>query len=284
MTKENNADFEQEDTVIDSEEQLLNLINDKPESEEEQDKAPASSQDEKEEEDSPSSQGNDETEEKSDEDNSDEDSKNDDENKDIPFHKHPRFKEVISKKNELESKLNEKDEAINDLKERLTNLEKAPKSDGEMSPEFVQLFGDNKEAYDVWQSMTKKERLAITQDEEIVNTLVDKVVSKLEAKKQEDEKAVNEAQTFVNSEIQRLKDSGESFDEKKLKEVMAKYQPGDGDNLDFDKGLEIYKVLETSTKKSKQSRKAIADMTNSNSTDTKEPEFYTPGFSRKPGF
>lgn len=257
MTEEKNVN-ETSDDLIDS---LMNASRDgRPLDSDEQDTNPASSQEENKEKEDPSHQG--------DEDESEEDdSNNTDDEKQLPFHEHPRFKKLIQDKNS-------KDKLIQDLQEKVEKLSQQSQTQGEIPPEFVQLFGDDERAWNLFNGLLQKQTGAVKQS----------ILSEMQIEQQKALKADQEAKDYVDDEIQRLKDGGHKFNTKELKGIMSKYKPTlDDGNLDFDAGLQLYNDLKEAKKDTKkiQAKKTIADMTNSDtSSETDIKDYFTPGCSR----
>lgn len=215
-------------------------------------------------EESPDSDGEepDEGEDGSKEDDSSDEDKEDDDSS-VPFHKHPRFKELIDEKNTLKDSLEAAMSEINKLKEPKENPEEIPK----IPDWFSRIFGDSEEAWQNYYEQTKREK------EEIVKTVFS-ALEKRQEKVKEEETKWNQ---WVDSEVKRLEESGEEFDRKELLKIMVDYTPSDNSgNLDFDKGLKLYKQLgnkkqaekkelDDKKKETNSVRKKIADTTVSKS-------------------
>jgi len=195
--------------------------------------------------------------------------------KDIPFHKHPRFKEVIEKTHKLSEEL----ELANKTIEELKSSKKENESE-EMAGWFEELYGDSEEtkaAWKIYRTQSQKDREETKRE----------ILAEIEAR---NSAIVNEEKKWngwVDSEISRLQDEGEKFDVNKLKKVMVDYRPTteDGKSLDFNKGIELYKKLYGSNddKDKNKIRKQIADTTTTKANKS-ESGYMTPGSLRNKSF
>jgi len=171
--------------------------------------------------------------------------KGDNTSEELPFHKHPRFKEIIEARKEAERKVEKAESEKSALIERLDKIEKNLPGSQQIPEWFVEGFGESPELWNKFNAYNEQTRGQLK--EEILN----EINSKEQGKVQREE----ESRGFVRNEIQRLKDEGNAFDENKLKKIMLEYQV-----LDFDKGLELYKKLDTDNTSAK---KTIASNTRS---------------------
>lgn len=200
-------------------------------------------------EDSSASDENEPTEEgENTEDSEDQESKDSEENtpERTPFHKHPRFREIIQAKKEAEAKAKAADEERQALLERLDKIERnvTPKED---IPEwFTEGFGESPDLWKKFNEYNTQTR------EQLKQEVIDEIQGKEQARTKQDE----ESRKYVRDEIQRLKDDGNDFDENKLKKFMLDYKV-----LDFDKGLELYQSLNKND--SVSTKKKIASKTQS---------------------
>lgn len=197
-----------------------------------------------------SSTSEDSNEDQSDTDQSEEDKPsqkgdNTSDEKDVPFHEHPRFKEIIKARQEAEAKAQAAENANLALTKRLDGIEQSLPKGEEIPSWFTDGFGDNPELWSKFNSYNQETRGQLKAE------IIEEMKGEEQAKVQKEE----EGKQFVREEIQRLKDDGNDFDENKLKKVMVDYQV-----LDFDKGLELYKVLEKEGDNS-AARKKIASST-----------------------
>lgn len=189
----------------------------------------------------------------------------DDENKDVPFHKHPRFRELINKNKELTENFNEALNTINELKASFNNKKEDSE---EMAGWFKELYGDSEEVKTAWKIYNQQ---TLQERERVKREILAEFESKEIKAKQEDEKWNN----WVNNEVERLEDEGENFDRNKLLKIMKDYRPTteDGSSLDFNKGLDLYKKIynnDNADDKNKNTiKKKIADTTTDSTKNNK---------------
>lgn len=198
-----------------------------------------------------------------------------DEKIEVPFHKHPRFREIIEKTHKLSEDL----ELANKTIEELKNSKKENEGE-EMAGWFGELYGDSEEtktAWKIYKTQSLKDR------EETKREILAEIEARNSAVVQEEARWNN----WVDGEISRLQDEGEKFDVNKLKKVMVDYRPTteDGKSLDFDKGLELYKKLYGSNedKDKNKIRKQIADTTTTKANKS-DSGYMTPGSLRHKSF
>lgn len=209
----------------------------------------------------PSHQGDDDTKDKVSDNTDDEDK--------LPFHKHPRFKELIQQNRELREF---KERAEKDL-ETLKQTNKIVQEDEPMSKEFIELLGGNQEVWNIWKKMEEK-NLEIAEK---------RVIEKLEKRQTEIKEAQERTDNEVKNEMQKLKDDGKVFDEDELKNVLRKYQPVKIDKngepvLNFEKGFEILEIINKKDPSKIEARKKVADLSNSKTkADDTEPKTYSFG-------
>lgn len=172
----------------------------------------------------------------------------------IPFHKHPRFKNLIKENKELRATLAE-------INQKLTAQ---PTAEGDQGKEaevpnwFKSIYGDSQE---LWKEFSAH---SATQQQEIVAKAVEMLREEITRPQREAE----QVQTWIKDKIAELHDDGEEFEDDDLINVMKEYTPfGDNGQLDFRKGLKLMKAFATvkskeSTEKEKSdARKKIGAMT-----------------------
>lgn len=132
-------------------------------------------------------------------------SKNDE---NVPFHKHPRFQEIIKERKELRKSDKEKEKKIFDMGKRIKQLESQPLNDEQL---------DGKTPAEIKEMLEKQ-----IKSEMEYNQLIEK-------------KEKEEADKYVTETIQDLKDSWFEFDENELLNISVKYTNGD-----IEKAFELY--------------------------------------------
>lgn len=171
-----------------------------------------------------------------------------------PLHTDKRFKTVIEERNRYREEAAQVREAQAELERRLQDLERrpSPETQGTKPEWFKRYFGDDEEAWNGFQSMTRSAK------EEAKREALQEFESTLTA----EEKSLNEAREYNQSQMQSLRDEGEDFDVNELTAVMLKYKPTtEDDQLDFRAGLEILKLQKPKDGKP-QARRQLASSLN----------------------
>jgi len=221
----------------------------------------------------PSHQGDDDEPDKSDDKEGDEPDKpddkldepntddEDDKKSNIPFHKHPRFKQIIDDNKSLKKTIEDLTSKQNETNEKLSNIDNK-----ETIPKwFSELYGDNQSAWEMYNERTQTERKQMKQE----------ILSEIKEEQSKATKETDKWNDWVSDEVQSLKDEGLKFNENKLMKVVADYRPTDDKgNLDFKKAYDIMQML--GTKKPNTDRKKVADgTTKQTKSESKSEEFQT---------
>lgn len=182
-----------------------------------------------------------------------------------PFHEHPRFKELVDEKNTYKKELDDLKTLVEDVQ---TQQNEKP---GEIPQKFVEVFGEDPEAFNLFTEMIKNESA------KTVNAFI-KQQEESQVQQEQDRKS---ALDYTNSELERLESKGNKFDREELKKTMIKFQPTkteDGETiLDFDKGLEILNINPTvKSTVNKKVRKKVVNTDNQTSPSEETDEIYTP--------
>lgn len=201
----------------------------------------------------------------------------------VPFHKHPRFKELIDEKNKAQEKVDQLEKLFIEVQQNQNK--QTDTKDEEIPREFTELFGENEEAWGLFKGLLNN----------FTQAKLDAFEASQEKAKQEAVKQQEQVNKWRDAEFQRLQDEGKEFDKDKLRDVLVKYQPTRIDEsgevvLDFDKAYELYKVLNKKPDDSqpakdtrKEVRKKIVNDDTKTSTSEEDKEFWTPADFR-PGF
>ena len=170
----------------------------------------------------------------------------------VPFHKHPRWKEMY--------------EDNKALKERLAALE-SPKPPAQQSankqtdiPDYWKdLYGDNAER--TWSAHMR------TLDD-VKRQAVEETEQRLNAKQRQEAEVQQHAQRYVEESLSNLKAEGKSFDDNELLKVVSDYRPITADGQwDFEKAYQILQMMKGSDGKEKsEARKKLASETTRNSS------------------
>ena len=222
---------------------------------------PSGSQPEKDEKESPSQKGEKEKVESDEKKDSKKPDNTSDEDEDkIPFHKHPRFKELVQERNELREMV---EELSNKVDERFSEIKKESGKSEEIPAWFSRLYGDDPGVYAEYAKADKERREEIKAE----------IREEFEEKRKKDEEEIEKNNKWVKESIQSLKDEGYKFEKNELLKIMVDYQPTDENgNLDFKKGLKLLEKLnEKGIDKKKEEKKKIADNSGSLGSLSGEP-------------
>jgi hypothetical protein len=190
------------------------------------------------------------------------------EDDDVPFHKHPRFKELIKSNKELQEQnelLATKIEEINTglKKGETTNTNVSP-ADSKLLSTFEQLYGTNDpNAFNLWKQATIE---AVGYNEDKV---IEKYEKKLEERKANEQKELDKWKGWVNERVDEVIESKEVLPEERdeLLKVMEDYKPTYAEgNLNFHKGAELLKLFKQFKPNTSKERKKLAGQISSNSS------------------
>lgn len=183
----------------------------------------------------------------------DEESQNTPDEDNLPFHKHPRWKQ-------MQEDLHSKDDTIKELeglKDTVQQLQTKQETSTEkpLPAEWTALYGDDdasRKAYGLQQN----------QMTEMESRIRENIIKGQEASQQKQQTEQQQADKWVDSEIQTLVDAGEKFDRNGLMKVALDMQPTDEKgNISFTKALQIYRLQEK--KPDKTAQKQVAAQTSS---------------------
>lgn len=180
----------------------------------------------------------------------------------VPFHKHPRW---IEREQELQELRAFREEAASKLAEIDTLKQRTVESNPSIPQWFSSLYGENPEAWAVWQAKEHSDRESIKQE----------VIAEIERKEREQKETVAKWDKWVNDQVQSLLDEGKQFERNEFLKFMNDYRPGDDKgSLDFKKGYDLFEKLSSAHPKSSHARKALADSTVSGNQAEAKPEEY----------
>lgn len=192
--------------------------------------------------------------------------------KNVPFDQHPRW---IERENEWKTR-------FKTLEEKLSAFEKAQESPAQPSipRPFVDLYGDNPEAWKRWQELSRIEREAVKQE------LVQEQQREQQRKAQEAERwnswVVDSVAKLAEKHGKEIRKDSPEWNE--LMKVTLDYSPTDEmGNISFEKGYDLMVKLrrEESAEKSK-ARKSLASGTSPETKAEGAPkDFYTPADLRR---
>jgi len=172
----------------------------------------------------------------------------------VPFHEHPRFKELISQKNEIKERFEEQTKQLEELKSLIANQSSQPtKEETNVDPELIPLLGDDPKIHAQWKKVLQNER--------------DQMLREFREQQSKEYQQQYEQQArwdnWVKESVSALKEQGKTFDENKLLKIAIDYKPTDDQgNIDFYKAYEIMKALEPAKDESKKiAKQKIASQT-----------------------
>jgi hypothetical protein len=157
----------------------------------------------------------------------------------VPFHKHPRFKAITHENRELKAQIEE----FNQWRQTIDQKVQQPTQDAPVPDWFATAFGDNPEAYAALQQFEAE------REEQLKTSILQKIEADKSQKKQQD----NQIKQFIDGEITKLKDEGNTFDENELKKVVLENKLfDDSGKLNFKAGLMLLKASRSTTTEAKK--------------------------------
>jgi len=176
-----------------------------------------------------------------------------------PFHEHPRFQKL------LEDRRTDR-ETIDLLKQELEGIKSAPQQESQPAPAVPEWFSNI--LYGAEKSEIEKEwDVYIKQTDQTKQTWIDQAVSEFERRQSEkisaEQKAQDEANAYVEEQLQTLEGEGLKFDKNKLFDIAIKYNPTNNEGLiDLRKAYDLMTILEQKDDSAqKEARKKIAEQT-----------------------
>lgn len=199
----------------------------------------------------------------------------DEEDKKTPFHKHPRWQQMIADKRESDNKLATALQQIDELKNK---PDEPPKefTPGLVPKWFEKVYGDDPTVWAEYQQGQKAER----------ETLKQEIIAEQNTQRQGIEKQQQAWDKWENDTVSFMQNDGkhEKFTNKELDAVMKKYRPTmehQGQIIpDHEKGYEILQLEKAGkteeTKKKTKARGKIADMDKDESGGDDKDKVITP--------
>jgi len=190
----------------------------------------------------------------------------DGEEKEVPFHEHPRWKEIISQNKTLSKTLQEiRDEREAD-RSQLSAMMKAfealqvSKND-ELDPRFKEVVGDDDNAKAFYEYMKEM----ISQEKELTKK---EVLEELLKSEQQQKSQVDSYQQAIDSKFSEMEDEGLKFDRDEVLK-FAKENASDGYLLDFKVAHKLLNEVKQAKKvQEAASKKEKASLVSSQSTTT----------------
>lgn len=176
----------------------------------------------------------------------------------LPFHKHPRFKALVDEKNAYKAKLDELEKFKEETETKLKSIETKPDSD---IPEwFVEVFGENPEAYAQYQDQNKTDR----------DSLKSELLAELKQSSSKADADLVEGQKYIDDQVELIKEKGITFDRNSLMKAMNDEPIFNKDgNLDF---ITKARMLELESKSDPEKGKIIKRKISEDGTKSGEEE------------
>jgi len=176
----------------------------------------------------------------------------------IPFHKHPRWQEMLNKNKELEEQLNEFKQGVS------AQLEEIKTKPTEQIPEsFRKLYGDDPVIWKTWQEYMagekenwKKDTLAEIKAEQEAKSKEEKLLKEKE----------QEAQQYFENQFKEIEATDGKIDRNAIVKILETYHPVEPNTglYDIKAAYDIYKKLNKADPDKSNKRKSIADASTSN--------------------
>ena len=184
----------------------------------------------------------------------------------LPFHKHPRWKELQEELRTKDDRIGELEKKFEEVSPRLKEIEEKEQP---IPSWFAESFGDNKELWGKYQSYDQERREEIKQEI---------YADQAKAQKEQTE-SVQKWNNWVEDQVSELAGEGLTFDRNELLNTMMEYKPTDeAGNLDFHKGYEILtkvKAAEVAEKSVKtDAKKKVASQTMEEGRGEGKPKDY----------
>jgi hypothetical protein len=182
----------------------------------------------------------------------------------LPFHKHPRFKALVDEKNAYKTKLEELEKFKEETETKLKSIE-TKTEDSNIPGWFVEIFGENPEAWTKYQEQNKADREALKAE----------VLAEVKSSSSKEEEALSEGKKYIDGQIDLIKEKGITFERNALMKAMNDEPIFDKDgNLDF---VTKARLLELEGKKDPAQKKIVKKLISEDGTkggDEQKPRTY----------
>lgn len=205
-----------------------------------------------------------------------------DDNENIPFHKHPRWKEIQEENQRLKEALEQNTNQVGELKTGVDEIRQnlASKQPTEQFQVFKELFDNGSLGDDqinvAWEKFQKLIPQSHVDETQLRESIKQDLLKEQEQAKQQEQQLVE----WSRQEIQKLKDEGKTFDDNKLLKVIEKYSPtNEQGHTDFNKAYDLLQLEEKASKDNSKlkAKKEIASRSSSDSSsEPQRDDFVTP--------
>lgn len=184
----------------------------------------------------------------------------------IPFHKHPRFRALTQENKELKEQIAEINSKMENFASKFTEQETAAQP---IPQWFVRLYGEDQDLYSAYK-----------QEEEVrISNMKQSVLSQLEPelKKIEKEEENEKVNSFINSELEAIKEENPGIDTNAvMKVVYEKKLFDENGNLNFRAGAEWIKNNPKAIDVKTETKKEVAGkLATDNSAEPVKKDFVT---------
>lgn len=177
----------------------------------------------------------------------------------VPFHKHPRFKELTSRLKEYDEKFDSRVEER--VKEVLGNVSKAHEQGTDITKEipkdFAELFGEDPKVYEKFSSFLNT----------VLKEHEESFLEKQTKAQQEEQEQTRKAQEHIDNEVNKLQEAGKEFDKNALIKFMLDWEQNYGSQgittdgaYDFSKGLELMDKFAEKPEEDNSERESLANI------------------------
>lgn len=184
----------------------------------------------------------------------------------IPFHKHPRFRALTQENKELKEQIAEINSKMDNFSSKFTSQETAAQP---IPQWFVRLYGEDPDLYNAYK-----------QEEEVrISNMKQSVLSQLEPelKKIEREEENEKVNSFINSELDAIKEENPGIDTNAvMKVVYEKKLFDENGNLNFRAGAEwVLNNPKASNLKTETKKEVAGKLATDNSAEPVKKDFVT---------
>ncbi|MDH4127321.1 MAG: hypothetical protein OEV44_01110 [Spirochaetota bacterium] len=205
--------------------------------------------------------------------------KKEEEEKELPFHEHPRFKELIEEKNSANERADKTSRELEKLREetesKFSELKESQSKTTTIPNWFTELYGENEVAYAKYQEQDKATREDIKRE------------IREEFKREEEEKknSIKKWENRIEEQLKELEDSGEKFDKNELKKLMEENPTYTQDGeFNFREKLELLKLRNSKDPKKVKARKEIVDDDGKSKAEPADKKWFTPADMKGKGW
>ncbi|WP_457635788.1 hypothetical protein [Persephonella sp.] len=183
----------------------------------------------------------------------------------IPFHKHPRFKQLIEENRKLKELVETSTQKVQEVEGKIEEKLKVEVKDEVKLPRWWSILAGEDEisqqAYKDFMEYDKEQRARIKQE----------LLEEQQRQEQEQKEVEERWNKWVDEEIKSMQDEGLEFDKNELIKIAVDFQPTDQNgNISLRKAYDILKLQKKDKDSLTEKKKEIASKTSSSSN--KDPE------------